>query len=147
MTSTVVLCIGNRDSGDDAIGPYIADHAPTLPDTIFIDADTTPERTTATIKRHHPTHLILIDAADMNQPPGTIRRIPPHKIQTLSISTHGLPLSLLVDYLTPTIPHITLIGIQPNTLTGPLSSVATTAATTLLDRLKRNTLEEIPILT
>jgi hydrogenase 3 maturation protease len=145
-TTTLILCIGNRDHGDDTIGPYIADHAPHLPDTIFLDAGTTPENTTATIKRHHPTRLILIDAATMDLPPGTIRRIPPTKIQTLCASTHGLSLSLLIDYLIPTIPDITLIGIQPKTLTGPLSPEAKAAADTVLRLLRQHKIEEIPYL-
>jgi len=144
MTTTLILCIGNRERGDDAIAPYIADHAPTIPNTVFLDADTTPERTTATIKRHHPTHLIIIDAADMHQPPGTLRRIPPQKIQTLTISTHALPLTILYDYLIPLIPTITLIGIQPKTYQGPLSPEATSAAHTLITLLQKNKLVEIP---
>jgi hydrogenase 3 maturation protease len=146
MTHTLVLCIGNPDHGDDAIGPWTANHHPTIPDTIFLNAKTTPENTTATIKHHHPTHLILLDAATMNQPPGTLRRIPPDKTQTLTPSTHGLPLSLLIDYLKPTIPTITLIGIQPKTLQGPLSPEAKKAAETFLQLLRDNKIYEIPCL-
>ncbi len=146
MTTTLILCIGTTDHGDDAIAPWTAAHAPQLPHTVFLDAGPHPERTTAAIKRHHPTHLILLDAADMHQPPGTLRRIPTDKIQTLNISTHTLPLSLLIDYLTPTTPTITLIGIQPKTLHGPPSPEATTAAQTFLRLLKEHKIEEIPLL-
>jgi hydrogenase 3 maturation protease len=144
--TTIILCIGNPDHGDDAIAPHLATHHPPIPDTIFLNAGTTPENTTATIKRHHPTRLILLDAAAMNQPPGTLKRIPPTKTQTLTPSTHGLPLSFLIDYLTPTIPTIILIGIQPKTLQGPLSTEAKTALATFLRLLKENKIDEIPLL-
>ncbi len=142
--TTLVLCIGNRGNGDDGIGPWIADHAPPIPDTVFLDAGVTPENSTAAIKRHNPTRLILIDAAAMDLPPGTLRRIPPGNIQSFSVSTHGLPLSLLIDYLIPTIPDITMIGIQPKTLHGPLSQEAKAAADTLLRLLRNNTIDDIP---
>jgi hydrogenase 3 maturation protease len=143
----VVLCIGNRDNGDDGIGPWIAEHAQASPDTVFIDAGTVPENYTSPVRRHAPSHMVLVDAADMGLPAGSIRRIPSSLLGTMHISTHGLSLSLLIDYLAPHIPTITLLGIQPSRMEGRLSADVATAGRKALSALARHDLEAFPILT
>jgi hydrogenase 3 maturation protease len=45
--------------------------------------------------------------------PGGYRIIPRDKIEDVSIGTHQLPLSFLIDFLSDTVSRIILIGIQP----------------------------------
>jgi hydrogenase 3 maturation protease len=88
------------------------------------------------VKKWSPEHLVLVDAADMNLLPGEIRRIPKKKISTLHISTHALPLSLLMTHLQDTIKKIVLVGIQPKKITGGLSCEVQDAGKHLMDILK-----------
>jgi hydrogenase 3 maturation protease len=116
------MCIGNRDGGDDGIGPYIAD---TLKidslDFSVLDCGTTPENYTAVVKRHKSKKLVLIDAADMDLAAGDIRIIPKEKLGSMHISTHGMPLSILIQYLEKEVEHVIFIGIQPETMFGEIS--------------------------
>ena len=147
MQTTLIMCIGNRDGGDDSLGPYIADKMnKEQTNDIIIDCGTTPENYTALVKQKKPDTLILIDAAEMNQPPGTTRIIPKEKIGTMHISTHGIPLSLLMTYLEKEVPTIIMIGIQPQHMSGPISNIVKEKADELIELLKKHRYETIPSL-
>ena len=60
----LVMCIGNRDGGDDAVGPFIADKLKNT-DVEVIDCGTTPENYTSVVKKHSPKNLIIVDAVEM----------------------------------------------------------------------------------
>ena len=141
------MCIGNRDGGDDGIGPYIAD---TLKidslDVQVLDCGTTPENYTAVVKRHKPKTLVLIDAADMGLPAGEIRIIPKEKIGRMHISTHGIPLSVLITYLEHEADHIIVIGIQSKHMSGTMSSAVKKSGDHLIDILRKKKYEQIPVL-
>ena len=147
MQTTFIMCIGNRDGGDDAIGPYIADRMKNeTKGDMVLDCGTTPENYTAIIKQKKPRTLILIDAAEMNQPAGTIRTIPKEKIGTMHISTHGIPLSLLITYLEKEVYTIILIGIQPQNRSGVMSNTVKKSADNLIELIKKHRYETIPSL-
>ncbi|KYK24372.1 hydrogenase 3 maturation endopeptidase HyCI [Thermoplasmatales archaeon SM1-50] len=139
------MCIGNRVGGDDAIGPYIANKIKkeTKIDMI-LDCGTTPENYTSIIKQKKPSTLIIIDAAEMEQPAGTIRIIPKEKLGTMHISTHGIPLSILISYLEREVDHIIVIGIQPKQMSGTLSAVVKKSGDQLIELLKKHRYQEIP---
>jgi len=117
------MCIGNRDGGDDSVGPYIADvlKQEKIDDIKVIDCGTTPENFTSVVKNDNPENLIIVDAVDMNLPYGEIRLVSKEKIGKFCISTHGIPISLLIDYLGKYIDKIFLIGIQPKKMNGEIS--------------------------
>jgi hydrogenase 3 maturation protease len=91
---------------------------------------TAPENLTGAIRKFRPTHLVVIDAADMALRPGAIRVIDRDDVGGLLSSTHRLPLKLLADYLTASAGcSIVFIGIQPQTIRfGRRSSRATEQA-------------------
>ncbi|NYB26719.1 MAG: hydrogenase maturation peptidase HycI [Methanobacteriaceae archaeon] len=113
----VILGIGNQLRGDDFAGSLIARKlSKTLEkkDVTVLDGGTVPENFTGLIKRENPTHIILLDAADMGKPPGYIKIIKKDGISQYNISTHAMPLSFLIKYLEHSIKsNIILIGIQP----------------------------------
>jgi hydrogenase 3 maturation protease len=79
-----------------------------------MDAGHAPENSTAELRRFAPETVLLIDAAAMDEPPGTIRCIDMEEMDGMSASTHSLPLSLLARYLTLDLKcEVTLLGIQP----------------------------------
>ena len=91
----LVMCIGNRDGGDDAIGPYIADKLKDKSmDFIVLDCSTVPENFTSVVKRYKPRNLIIIDAAEMGLNPGEMRIVQKEKIGAMHISTHDIPISI-----------------------------------------------------
>jgi hydrogenase 3 maturation protease len=115
----VILGIGNEMRGDDGLGSILAQKLATLENkniTIF-DGKTVPENFTGAIKRETSSHIILLDAVEMNEPPGHIKLVAKEKIANYSISTHAMPLSFLIKYLESTTPaEIMLLGIQPDNM-------------------------------
>lgn len=148
MVEYLVMCIGNRDGGDDAVGPYIADLLTKEKDQTIIvnDCGIVPENYTSVVARHHPKYIILIDAVDMGLQPGAIRRIPKEKIGCMQVSTHGLPLSLLMTYLEQYTVYISFIGVQIKTVSGQMSNPVKHQAQTLVQLLKKKDIETIPVL-
>ena len=141
-----ILCIGNRDGGDDAVGPFIADHLDSTEDRKIIDAGTVPENFTGVIKEIKPDKLIIIDAVDMGLSPGEIRVVPKEKIGSMHISTHGIPVSVFIQYLEQYLRSILFIGIQPKTMDGSLTSELQAAGIRLIKKIEQNTYDSILIL-
>ena len=142
---TVVVCIGNPEGGDDAVGPYLAKQLTShqTNNFIVINTETVPENYTGVIKQHRPDQLIIIDAVNMNLSPGSLRKIPPDKIGSMHISTHGIPLSVFINYLQQYIPDILVLGIQPKTMQGTLSSDVQQAADHLVTLLTQQNTNKI----
>ncbi len=133
----LVVCIGNRDGGDDAVGPYIADQLKTkkVSDVDVLDAGIALENFTDVIKRKKPDILLLVDAVDMGLSPGEIRQVPKDHLGVMHISTHGIPLSLLMTYFEKYIKKVMLIGIQPKQMQGSITDEVKHAAEQLLQSL------------
>ena len=90
----LIMCIGNRQGGDDAIGPYIADKLKLEKyNGVVLDCGTVPENFTSVVKKYNPNNLIIIDAVEMNLKVGEIRIVPKEKIGIMHISTHDIPIS------------------------------------------------------
>lgn len=116
-----ILGIGNCLRSDDAAGTLVARgllQTCLLPDSVLVlDAGHAPENRTAELRRFAPGLVLLIDAAEMNEAPGTIRWIDLDELDGLSASTHTLPLSMLAEYLTLEINcEVRLLGIQPRSV-------------------------------
>jgi hydrogenase 3 maturation protease len=139
------MCIGNRDGGDDAVGPYISDilKKENLDTMQVIDAGTTPENFTGKVKEYKPENLIIIDAIEMNLKPGEIRIVPKEKIGVMHISTHGIPISVLIGYLERYVRNIFLIGIQPKTMSGPISKDLIESALKLTNTIRKKELKKV----
>ena len=142
----LVLCIGNRDGGDDAIGPYIADKLESNKHIKVVDCGTTPENYTSIVTRYKPKNLIIIDATDMNLKTGEIRIIPKEKIGSMHISTHGIPLSIFMNYLKEHAEQIFLIGIQPEKMDGSMTETVKRSGDRLIEIIKNKNLRKIEIL-
>ncbi|MGA7797739.1 MAG: hydrogenase maturation protease, partial [Methanoregula sp.] len=85
-----------------------------LPGVKVFFAGTVPESITGPIRRYRPEHVLFLDAAEMGERPGTIAAIDPGRIQASLLSTHVLPLSVVMDYVEREIgTEVTLLGIQP----------------------------------
>jgi Ni,Fe-hydrogenase maturation factor len=77
---------------------------------------------------------------------GEIRTVPKEKIGVMHISTHGIPISVLINYLEQYVENITFIGIQPETMSGAISENVRKSGERLVKIIKNNSLERIKIL-
>lgn len=116
-----LLGVGSELRGDDIAGLLVVNHFSEfsrkkkglIRSKAFI-GDTAPENLTGEIKRFKPTHLIIVDSADMGKKAGTVRSIDPNKAGGLSFCTHKLPVKILTDYIAESTGcKIMIIGIQP----------------------------------
>lgn len=148
MMEYLIMCIGNREGGDDAIGPYIADQLKKqkLDDFIVLDCETVPENYTSFVKKYKPKNLIIIDAVEMDLNPGEIRIVQKEKIGTMHISTHGIPISILMDYLEEHAEKIFFIGIQPESMSGKLNKKVQKSGDKLVEIVKNKKIEQIEFL-
>lgn len=145
-----VLGIGSQLKSDDAGGLLAAEDLrkfllknPKKADVGIFIGGTAPENITSEIKRFAPSHLIIIDAADMKGSPGEIKLIDPEDIGGISFSTHNLPATMLIEYLRQFLKcEIVVIGIQPGSLEfGKKPSVEMTKAAKSLAALILDILE------
>jgi hydrogenase 3 maturation protease len=114
----VVLGVGSALRSDDAAGLRVAAalSAAALPGVHAMEAGPAPENCTGEIRRLHPSHLLIVDCARMGEEPGTLRVFEPSEIAGVSFGTHGLPLSVLAEYLrTETGCTVAILGIEPST--------------------------------
>ena len=120
-----VLGVGSELRGDDVAGILAAQQIEkiitkqtTSPEVRVFIGETAPENLTGEIKRFQPTHLIIIDAAELNKKPGHIEIMEPETIGGTSFCTHSLPLKVIIAYLLESFKfQAIIIGIQPKTLT------------------------------
>lgn len=121
-TGVVVLSIGSWMRADDAAGLIVGEEVLRLLETrtagprmaAYI-GETAPENFTSEIKRFAPSHLVLVDAADVGKQPGHVEILESDVLNgNVSFSTHSLPVRVLVDYVRRFITcDVFIIGIQP----------------------------------
>lgn len=116
----VIVGIGNELRGDDAAGVLIARKLeerglPSLSPAIkIVIGGSTPENVTGEIVRFKPSHIVIIDAADIGLEPGDVRIVNCEDISGAAFSTHSLPLGAFVSYLTEaTHAAVVILGVQP----------------------------------
>jgi len=115
----VILCIGSEIRTDDAFGPVLARRLKvTVPDHVtVIDAGTVPENYTGTMTRINPTHVLIVDVADMGLIPGEFHFLEARNITGLTISSHAPSLRVIAKYLTATTgAKVALLAVQPKSL-------------------------------
>ena len=115
----VVLGVGSELRGDDVAGPLVLEELQKKkhPKLQLIDGGTAPENFTGEIKKKQPTHLVIVDAADLGSTPGTIRLIELGEIRGMSFSTHALPLKVMIDFILQDHQcEVVVAAIQPKSL-------------------------------
>jgi hydrogenase 3 maturation protease len=147
MATNILLGIGNPQNGDDGAGIVVASRFK-KEGWVSLSCGTAPENFTGVIRKTRPDCLVLVDAAAMGLSPGEFRIIPRHKIADVSIGTHQLSLSLLIDFLSDTAGRIVLIGIQPDRVVSgeEISPQVREGAERLVHVLSSGELDRIPVL-
>ncbi|MGM0404845.1 MAG: hydrogenase maturation peptidase HycI [Thermoplasmatota archaeon] len=112
MARKLIMGVGNDIRGDDAVGELIAREFE-KPGWETVDCGSVPENHIIMVEEGNYDLVLIIDAASMGLEPGEIRIVPREKLGVFTMSTHALPLSLVMDYLEDKVGEVVLIGIQP----------------------------------
>ena len=113
-----VVGIGDELSPVDRLGMIAAREVDRqgIPGVQVFLAGTVPENITGPLRKYRPDHVLFLDAAEMGERPGTIARIEPGQVRAGLVSTHALPLPVVMEYIERDIGiPVTLLGIQPET--------------------------------
>jgi hydrogenase 3 maturation protease len=114
--------------------PFLADN----PNWTVIAGGPAPENFSGTLRKENPGLVILADAANMGDLPGTIRFFETKLLDGFSGSTHTLPLSVLAKYLETELDcRVVLLGVQAESLEfgGKVSQPVQQAAQEIIDFL------------
>lgn len=113
----VIMGVGNRMRGDDAIGCLISDDLKNENGLTVIDCGSAPENYIDKVIFLKPDQVIIIDACNFKSEPGRFKLFSEKQIDKIYqnlISTHNLPLNLTVTMIKKQLPcEIQLLGIQP----------------------------------
>ncbi|PTD93996.1 hypothetical protein C9439_04655 [archaeon SCG-AAA382B04] len=109
----VFLGLGNEIRGDDGVGIFITKKIKKDYKTII--GEKNPEKHLKKIKKEEPDLLFIIDSMDNNSPPGSVIFSEAKNIKKRSMSSHRMPIPVLVEILKDKLPNLEvyLIGIQP----------------------------------
>lgn len=105
----VLLGIGNPLGRDDALGFRLAERFQAPGWTAIPSYGV--ENVLGTVAKLQPELVVVVDAAEMGLPPGSIRRLPLRGSPAMLGSTHGLPLALLLSLCG--VAQVVLIGVEP----------------------------------
>ncbi len=119
-----IVGVGSELRADDVAGTFTVeelskslDKKKTFCKFCLLQGCTAPENLTGEIKKFKPSHLMMIDAADLDSRPGTVSFIKLEDLAGASFSTHMMPLEVMVNYIRQSVNcKIIMIGIQPKVL-------------------------------
>ncbi|MHA1936686.1 MAG: hydrogenase maturation peptidase HycI [Candidatus Thorarchaeota archaeon] len=114
-----VLGVGNDLRTDDGLGLVIVNGLKQIegPHLLVENVGSVPEAFASNLADFGAERVIMVDAADMLKPPGHIEIVTKSRIGGITISTHRMPLSLLMQYLEDsTRAQTILIGVQPKNI-------------------------------
>jgi hydrogenase 3 maturation protease len=119
VTGLAILGVGSRVKRDDAVGLVIVDHLKDrVPSFVRVfNCETVPESFTGPIRRFSPSHVLVIDAAELGLGLGEYRFLHPDSIVESVSSTHTLSLSILCRYIISELgAKVIFLGVQPGDL-------------------------------
>lgn len=112
-----LLAVGSELRNDDAVGMMIGEALLTdTPDRLQVFlGSSAPENCTGTIRRYAPNLLVVVDAAELGQAPGTAFLVEAEEIAGTTFSTHMLPLVVILRYMLDSCPgcDLLVVGIEP----------------------------------
>lgn len=144
----VFIGVGNILKGDDGVGIHfirrlrslLSSDGEDFENVFFIEAYTVPESFTGTIREIEPDFLFLVDAAELEEVPGSVCLVQPENVINVGFSTHNLSLAMFARYLKTSIPKLEILffGIQPQmiVLSEELSPLVSKAVECLVEVFK-----------
>jgi hydrogenase 3 maturation protease len=116
MKKKLLLSVGNGMMGDDGAGTLLVQKIQSEPlkDWEVINGGSAPENVLFRVREIAPDQVLIVDAADMDLEPGSIRLIRDERLDDpFFLTTHSLPLTYLIEALREFVPKVELLGIQP----------------------------------
>ena len=157
-TKIAIVGVGNELRGDDGAGPAVvqalramshihqsSSEAQSASQQILIlDAGPAPENYTGPLRRFRPAFVLIIDAAEMGEAPGTVRWLSWKETSGIGVATHALPLHVFATYLCAGLDcDVALLGIQPaNTEIGAAHSASVQKAVRKVIRVLASELDK-----
>lgn len=137
---TALVGIGHELRGDDAAGLAVAQGLRPLAceQLLIVEGGHAPENHTGALRRFAPDLVLLVDCAQLDERPGSIRWLSWEETTGLSASTHTMPPYMLARYLAIMLNcEVALIGIQPadTALDAALSPPVQTAVNEIVERV------------
>lgn len=119
-----VLGVGSELRGDDIAGLLVINalkKSKKIKKSVKLktfEGSTAPENLTGEIRAFKPTHLIIVDTADIGERPGTVLLLRADEVgRGISFSTHKIPPKILIDYFAHSLKcEVVIIGIQPKSI-------------------------------
>ena len=106
--------MGNVLKGDDAAGPLVCESLQGRVSAKVIDAGTVPENFIRPVIRARPENLLIVDAVDCGEAPGTARVFKSDEVGGFAFSTHALSFHLFADIVQQEVSlDVQVLGIQP----------------------------------
>jgi hydrogenase 3 maturation protease len=141
MKQNLVLTVGNGMMGDDGAGALLAQMLQQSPldEWTVLNGGAMPENVLHRVRQLAPDHVLVVDAADMDLPAGSIRCIDDDRLDDpFFLTTHTLPLTFLVQALREFVPRVDLLGIQPEVVAFgyPISECVRQAVSQVYDGLR-----------
>ncbi len=139
LTPPLVIGVGNRSRGDDAIGPRVVDELGARQEairTIVCEGDLAD----LSVRWEPVDNVTIVDACCTGRPLGTLHRLEPGQLQSRgSWSTHGVGIAEAVELarLLDRLPRsLQVIGIEAQNFDyGPMSAELEDAIPSIVDEL------------
>ncbi len=114
--SIVIVGVGHPLRADDYVGSLIAKDLAAASENKgrirIVDAEDSPENLLRLIWSTNPKLVLIIDALDSGNPPGSVVLIDIRETSYPYFATHNIPMRILF-HTAPEIPKTLLLGIQP----------------------------------
>lgn len=118
--TTMVIGLGNADRSDDGAGLVIAEKLKArFPERAFSESEKSVEGLVFDVIENPAFDCVLfIDAVNFGESPGTVRLFTAEDIEKFQpdVSTHKVPMSMLMDLLVQNNKKPFLLGIQPGSV-------------------------------
>jgi len=144
-TGLAIVGVGSMLRADDAAGMHVVERLSEefppekFPRVLFCPGETAPENFSGKIRAFHPSHMLVVDAADVGNEPGEISLVPHERIGGPAFLSHMLPLKVLINYLAVDSGVKTaLLGIQGQSLEfdGEMTPPVAAAVDSVCDALR-----------
>ena len=110
----LLLGVGNRLRGDDAVGPLMIERLQGQVDIPLLDTGDVPENYLGPIEDSGAELILVVDAVEMGTNVGDTAIFDIEQVQNMSVSTHTANLGLLFKVIPPERrPQVIVLGIQP----------------------------------
>ena len=110
----LVVGVGNEQRGDDGYGPRMIQRLEGKVDVALLDVGEAPENYLGRISNQQAQTILVLDAANFGEEPGTAAILEVEDMDGATVSTHGIPLKVFFSLIrTESKSEIFCLSVQP----------------------------------